>query len=234
MLEGLKRQVYEANMLLVTYNLVTFTWGNASGLDVDSGIVAIKPSGVAYETLSPDDIVLLSLKTGQVVEGRLNPSSDAQTHLILYRAFPGIGGVVHTHSRHATAFAQAEQALKCYGTTHADTFYGAVPVTRPLTEDEIKRDYEANTGRVIVETFEKHNIDPLAVPAALVSKHAPFTWGKNARAAADTSAVLEEVARMAILTRTLDSDVRAADRAILDKHYLRKHGKDAYYGQKEG
>lgn len=233
MLKKLRKDVYEANMLLVKHKLVTFTWGNASGLDPDAGIVAIKPSGVPYEKLTPDDIVLMSLEDGSVVDGKLNPSSDAATHLELYRAFPGVLGVVHTHSRYATAFAQAEEALPCYGTTHADTFFGMVPVTRALTIKEIQSDYEANTGKVIVETFKERGITPLAIPAALVSKHAPFTWGKSALSAAEASAVLEEVARMAIFTRMIRADTPPASDAILQKHYLRKHGKDAYYGQKK-
>lgn len=231
MLEKLKQQVYEANMLLPRYGLVTFTWGNVSAIDRDAGLVVIKPSGVAYEVMKAQDMVVVDLE-GNVVEGTLNPSSDTPTHLRLYQAFSGIGGIVHTHSTQATAFAQAEKDILCYGTTHADYFYGCVPVTRHLTPEEIQSDYEANTGAVIIETFQRRGIDPSATPAVVVRKHGPFTWGKDAFKAVENAAVLEEVARMALLTEQLNPAVAPAAQEIMDKHYFRKHGANAYYGQK--
>lgn len=231
MLEELKKTVYEANMLLPKYGLVTFTWGNVSAIDRESGLVVIKPSGVSYETMRADQMVVVDMQ-GRVVEGDLNPSSDTATHLELYRNFPNAGGVVHTHSIQATAFAQAERDIPCYGTTHADYFYGCVPVTRMLTRAEIEENYELNTGKVIVETFRGRAIDPDATPAVVVRKHGPFTWGKTAHKAVENAAVLEVVAQMALLTEQINHHVLPAPTAILDKHYFRKHGANAYYGQK--
>lgn len=228
MLEALKQAVYEANMLLPKYGLVTFTWGNVSGIDRKTGILAIKPSGVPYETLTPEDMVLVDLD-GNVVEGSLNPSSDTPTHIELYKAFPDIGGVVHTHSPYATARAQAGRNVPCYGTTHADYFYGPIPCARGLTTQELE-DYEANTGRVIAETFQQ--LDASAIPAVLCRHHGPFAWGKTPQKAAETAAVLEEVVKMAAYTEVNDPQAAPVPQALLDKHYLRKHGKNAYYGQK--
>lgn len=229
MLENIKREVYEANLKLVEYGLVLFTWGNVSQMDRESGLVVIKPSGVAYDKMTPDDMVVMTLD-GKKAEGKLNPSSDTPTHLELYRRFPEIGGVAHTHSTFAVAFAQAASEIPCFGTTHADFAFGAVPCTRDLTKDEIENDYELNTGRVIAECFEKNSIDCNAVPAVLVHSHGPFSWGENAYQAAKNSAVLEEVAKMAYLSRTLGA--KPASENIVQKHYFRKHGENAYYGQK--
>lgn len=229
MLENIKREVYEANLKLVKYGLVLFTWGNVSQIDRESGLVVIKPSGVAYDKMTPDDMVVMTLD-GKKAEGKLNPSSDTPTHLELYRRFPEIGGVAHTHSTFAVAFAQAASEIPCFGTTHADFAFGTVPCTRDLTKDEIENDYELNTGRVIAECFEKNSIDCNAVPAVLVHSHGPFSWGKNAYQAAKNSAVLEEVAKMAYLSRTLGA--KPASENIVQKHYFRKHGENAYYGQK--
>ena len=231
MLENLKTEVWKANMELPKRGLVLYTWGNASGIDRDRGLVVIKPSGVKYEELSEKDMVVLELATGQTVEGTLRPSSDAKTHLELYKAFPQIGGIVHTHSTCAAAWAQAGKDLPCYGTTHADYFYGSVPCTRQLTKAELE-EYEKQTGLVIVETFRERQIDPSAVPAVLCHSHGPFAWGENPAQALYHAAVLEEVAKMALLTRQVNPDVRPAPRRILDKHYFRKHGANAYYGQK--
>lgn len=231
MFEKLKQQVFEANLLLPKYGLVTFTWGNVSQIDRAHGVVAIKPSGVSYEAMRPEQMVILDLM-GNVIEGEMNPSSDTPTHLELYRCFPGVGGIVHTHSTHATSFAQAEREVPCYGTTHADYFYGSVPVTRMLTAQEIQHDYELNTGRVIVEAFESGKLDPMATPAVVVRKHGPFTWGSDALKAVENAAVLEVVAQMAILTHSLAPDVPPAPSEVMDKHYFRKHGPGAYYGQK--
>ena len=231
MLEELKKQVYEANMLLPAYHLVTFTWGNVSGIDREKGLFVIKPSGVPYEELKPEDMVVIDLQ-GNKVEGDMNPSSDTPTHAELYRRFKDIGGVVHTHSRWATAMAQAEMDLPCFGTTHADHFYGSVPCTRHLSAGEIQSDYERNTGKVIIETFEYLKIDPVAVPAVLVCKHGPFTWGSTPQKAVENALVLEECAYMAFISKTLtDNQVSPAPKALQDKHYLRKHGANAYYGQ---
>ena len=230
--EALREQVYEANMLLPRHGLVTFTWGNVSGIDRARGLVVIKPSGVEYEALTPRDMVVLDLESGRVVEGGLNPSSDTRTHLELYRAFPDLGGVVHTHSPSAVAWAQAGRDIPCYGTTHADYFYGPVPCARQLTQAEIDEDYEKNTGAVIVETFRRRGLDPMHLPGVICSSHGPFTWGKDAAQAVYHAVVLEEVAKMAILTREVDPSASPAPQRVQDKHFLRKHGPAAYYGQK--
>ncbi len=229
-LEAMKQRVYEQNMRLAKEGLVTLTWGNVSEIDRGKGIVVIKPSGVPYEKMSKDDMVVLDLD-GNVIEGKLNPSSDTPTHLELYRKFPNIGGIVHTHSTHAVAFAQARQSIVSLGTTHADTFYKEIPCTRALTKEEIESDYELNTGKVIVETFASR--DPIATPGVIVASHGPFSWGKSAKEAVDHAIVLEEVAKMAILTRIIDARVAPIDPNLEEKHYQRKHGKNAYYGQKE-
>lgn len=231
MLEALKQQVLEANLLLPKYGLVTFTWGNVSGVDRERGLVVIKPSGVAYEGMTAEDMVVVSLETGERVEGRWKPSSDTATHLELYRAFPDIGGIVHTHSPHAVAWAQAGEDIPCYGTTHADYFYGPVPCARHLTQEELEAGYERSTGTVIVETFRARGIDPAAVPAVICRSHGPFTWGKDPAEAVYHAAVLEEVSKMAILTRQVSPTAAPAPQRIQDKHYFRKHGANAYYGQ---
>ena len=233
MLEELKQRVYEANMLLPRYGLVTFTWGNASEIDWDWGIFAIKPSGVAYDGLTADDMVLVDLE-GNKVEGRYNPSSDTATHLELYKAFQQIGGIVHTHSSYATSWAQAGLSIPCYGTTHADYIYGEVPCVRNLTKDEIEDAYEKNTGILIVEEFKRMGKDVTAVPAVLCKNHGPFTWGKNADEAVHNAVVLEEVAKMAYRARLINPDIMPAPQELQDKHYYRKHGKNAYYGQGQG
>lgn len=232
MLEQLKKSVLEANLLLPRYGLVTFTWGNVSAIDRDSGLIAIKPSGVEYDGMTVEDIVLVDLITGETVEGNRKPSSDTPTHLALYRAFPTIGGIVHTHSRYATSFAQAGIGVLPFGTTHADYFYGEIPCTRSMTGGEIRGEYEKETGGVIVETFGERNISPEEVPAVLVRNHGPFAWGKDAAEAVYHAVVLEEVAAMNLHTLSLDPNVSAMPRTLLDKHYLRKHGENAYYGQK--
>ena len=231
MLEELKRQVCEANLELPRRGLVTYTWGNVSGIDRERGLVVIKPSGVDYQDLTPDMLVVLDLN-GNRIEGTLNPSSDTKTHLELYKAYPALGGVVHTHSTHAVAFAQARRDLPALGTTHADYFYGPVPCTRELTPAEVDEDYERNTGKVIVETFSARGIDPVHVPGVLCASHGPFTWGKDPAQAVYHAVVLEEVARMALLTLTIDSAAAPAPQHVLDKHFHRKHGPGAYYGQK--
>lgn len=230
MLEELRRKVWQANMDLPRLGLVLFTWGNVSGIDRSAGLVVIKPSGVSYEDLRPEALTVVDLD-GRVVEGTLRPSSDTRTHLALYRAFPELGGVVHTHSTFAAAWAQAGMDLPCYGTTHADYFYGAVPCARALTQAEVESDYEGNTGRVIVETFRSRALDPMAVPGVLCRSHGPFTWGADPAGAVYHAAVLEEVAKMALLTRRLDPGAGPAPQYVQDKHYLRKHGPGAYYGQ---
>lgn len=230
MLETLKQQVLEANLLLPEYGLVTFTWGNVSGIDRASGLVVIKPSGVSYKGMTAEDMVVVDL-AGKVVEGRLKPSSDTVTHLELYKAFANIGGVVHTHSRWATTFAQAGRAVEATGTTHADYFYGAVPCTRLLTPEEIQRDYETETGKLIVETFAGLGLDPDAVPAVLFQSHGPFCWGKSPAKAVENAVVLEEVAFMQYHALGLTPALGPMQQELLDKHYLRKHGKTAYYGQ---
>ena len=229
MLEELKKEVYEANMLLPKYGLVTFTWGNVSGIDREKGLFVIKPSGVDYDKLTPDDMVVMDLE-GNRVEGTLNPSSDTKTHLILYNRFPKIGGVVHTHSPWATSWAQAGRDIPCYGTTHADYIYGSVPCARNLNEEELKN-YEWNTGVLIADLFEERKLDPMAVPCVLCKNHGPFTWGKDAAEAVHNAVVLEEVARMAIRTELLNPQVQPAPDSIRDKHFFRKHGENAYYGQ---
>lgn len=231
MLEKLKEQVYEANMLLPKYNLVTFTWGNVSGIDREKGLVVIKPSGVDYEKLSPENMVVVDLD-GNVIEGDLNPSSDTATHCVLYKHFPNIKGVVHTHSPWAVIFAQAGLDIPAAGTTHADTFYGPIPVSRPMKKEEVINDYEKQTGEVIIETFRTKNLDPDQIPAILVNDHGPFTWGKSPLDAVHNAVVLEEVARMTYHTMKLNPDRIEMDQYLLDKHFLRKHGKNAYYGQK--
>ena len=231
MLNDLKKLVWQANYDLVRYGLVILTFGNVSGIDRRKGIVAIKPSGVPYSKLSPPDLVLVDL-AGRVVEGKLSPSSDTPTHLALYRAFPTIGGVAHAHSEYATAFAQAGREIPCFGTTHADHFNGPVPVTRFLTKREVGKDYEANTGRVIAERFA--GLDPLETPAVLVAGHGPFGWGAGPAEAVRNSLVLEKVAKMALLTRLANSEAADLPGYLLDKHYQRKHGPGAYYGQGRG
>ena len=233
MLDELRQKVYQANLELPRRGLVLYTWGNVSGIDREKGLVVIKPSGVAYDQLTPECLVVVDLD-GNVVEGDLNPSSDTKTHLELYRAFPQIGGVVHTHSTFAAAWAQAGQDMPCYGTTHADYFYGAVPCARSLTAEEVETDYEGNTGKVIVETFRSRGLDPAAVPGVLCRSHGPFTWGKDPAQAVYHAAVLEEIAKMALLTRQLNPCAAPAPQYVQDKHYLRKHGPNAYYGQGRG
>ena len=228
MLETLKSQVLAANLELVQRGLVLYTFGNASGIDRERGLVVIKPSGVPYETMSAGDMVVSDLD-GRILDSRLKPSSDLATHLELYRAFPQIGGVVHTHSEYATGWAQAGREIPAYGTTHADYFYGPVPVTEELSAEEIGGEYVLNTGRKIVERFR--TLDPLAVPAVLVAGHAPFTWGRDAEQAAYHAVVLEAVARMAFYTATLNPECRGVSQALLDRHYFRKHGAKATYGQ---
>jgi L-ribulose-5-phosphate 4-epimerase len=229
MLEELKKEVYEGNMLLPKYKLVTFTWGNVSAIDRESGLIVIKPSGVDYEKMGPEDMVVVNL-SGEVVEGKYKPSSDTPTHIKLYKDFPEVGGIVHTHSRWATIFAQAGKCIKPYGTTQADYFYNEIPCTRDMTPEEIKVDYEYNTGGVIVEAFK--GINPTHVPAVLVKNHGPFTWGKDAMDAVHNSVVLEEVAMMAWNTEVLTRHtVEAMPKELIEKHFMRKHGPNAYYGQ---
>lgn len=228
MLETLKQKVFAANLLLPKHNLAIFTWGNASEIDRESGIFAIKPSGVDYDKMTPDDMVLVNLD-GEIVEGKYKPSSDTPTHLELYRAFKNIGGVVHTHSRWATSFAQAGVGIPALGTTHADYFYGEIPCTRDMTKAEINGEYEKETGTVIIKAFK--NIDPMSVPAVLVKSHGPFTWGTSADDAVHNAVVLEEAAFMAYHALTLNLGLTSMNNTLLDKHYLRKHGANAYYGQ---
>ncbi|EXU76910.1 L-ribulose-5-phosphate 4-epimerase [Erwinia papayae] len=230
-LQMLKQQVLEANLALPRHQLVTFTWGNVSAIDRDSNQVAIKPSGVEYDNMTVEDIVVLDLESGRVIEGKKKPSSDTATHLALYRAFNDIGGIVHTHSRHATIWSQAGQDLPALGTTHADYFYGTIPCTRLMTEQEIVNDYEHNTGQVIIETFQSRGISPTDIPGVLINAHGPFAWGKDASAAVHNAVVLEEVAYMGIFSRQLKPAIDSMQKQLLDKHFLRKHGKNAYYGQ---
>ena len=230
MLEMLKQQVLEANLLLPKYGLVTFTWGNVSAIDRETGLVVIKPSGVPYEGMTAEDMVVVDLD-GKVVEGKWRPSSDTPTHVELYKAFPNIGGVCHTHSSYATSWAQAGRDIPCYGTTHADHFYGDVPCLRCLTKEEIEEAYEHNTGTLIVTEFSRLHLNPVAMPAVLLKNHGPFTWGKDAVAAVHNAVVLEVCAKMAYRTEQINPNVQPAPQELQDKHYLRKHGKNAYYGQ---
>ena len=225
----LKSDVFRRNLELVEHGLVVLTWGNVSGIDREAGLVAIKPSGVPYASMTAEDIVVVDLE-GRTVEGRLNPSSDLPTHLALYRAFPSVGGIVHTHSPKAVAWAQARRGIPAFGTTHADHFHGAVPCTRELTPAEVAEDYELNTGRVIEERF--HDLDAEAFPGVLVAGHGPFTWGPTPRKAVENAVALEQIAAMALDTLRLDPDAEPASSYVLDKHYFRKHGPGAYYGQK--
>ena len=231
MLEQLKKEVYEANMLLPRYGLVTFTWGNVSGIDRENGLFVIKPSGVEYEKLTPEDMVVVDLE-GNKVEGRYDPSSDTPTHTELYNRFPQIGGIVHTHSAWATSWGQAGRDIPCYGTTHADYFYGAIPCVRNLTKEEIAEAYEKNTGVVIADEFERQKIDHTAVPAVLCRNHGVFAWGKDAAEAVHNAVVTEEVAKMAARSEFLNPDIKPAPQELQDKHYYRKHGENAYYGQR--
>ena len=227
----LRQRVYKANMDLPVHGLVKFTWGNVSAIDREKGLIVIKPSGVLYEELSPENMVVSDLE-GNVVEGDLNPSSDLPTHVELYKAFAEVGGIVHTHSTEGVAWAQAGRDIPCYGTTHADTFYGAIPCARALTLEEINGAYEKETGKVIIEEFQKRSLDPMAVAGVTVRNHGPFAWGKDEQAAVYNAVVLEEAARMARYTEGINPDVKEVPQALKDKHYLRKHGKNAYYGQK--
>lgn len=233
MLEELKQAVYEANMDLPRHGLVTFTWGNVSGIDREQGLFVIKPSGVDYEKLSPQDMVVMDLD-GNKVEGDYKPSSDTATHLELYKAFPEIGGIVHTHSSYATSWAQAGRSIPCYGTTHADYMYGEIPCLRCLTKEEIDGAYEENTGHLIVDAYRELGKDVMAVPAVLCKNHGPFAWGKDAHEAVHNAVVLEEVAKMAYRAETINPRIQPAPQELQDKHYYRKHGANAYYGQNIG
>ena len=230
MLEELKKKVYEANMQLPKYGLVTFTWGNVSEIDRETGYFAIKPSGVEYEKLTPDDMVIMDLE-GNKIEGKYNPSSDTATHIEIYKAFEKVGGVVHTHSSYATSWAQAGRSIPCYGTTHADYIYGEVPCVRCLTKEEIDGAYEKNTGILIVNDFNEKHRDPVAVPGVLCKNHGVFSWGKDAHEAVHNSVVIEEVAKMAFRCELINPEVKPAPQELQDKHYYRKHGANAYYGQ---
>jgi len=232
MLEQLKQQVLEANLSLPRYGLVTFTWGNVSAIDRESGLMVIKPSGVSYALMTVDDMVVVELESGKVVEGSKRPSSDTDTHRALYLAWPQIGGIVHTHSRHATIWAQAGRDIPAWGTTHADDFYGNIPCSRKMLQAEIVDRYEWQTGQVIVETLRQRDISPLEIPAVLVNSHGPFAWGKTADDAVHSAVVLEEVAYMAIFSQQLAPELPQMQQDLLDKHYLRKHGANAWYGQK--
>lgn len=232
MLQELRKRVYETNMELQRKGLVKFTWGNVSGIDRENNLVVIKPSGVKYEELTPENMVITNLD-GDIIEGDLNPSSDLKTHLELYKNFPNIGGVVHTHSEEAVAWAQAGRDIISYGTTHADYFYGDIPCARSLTKEEVNSAYEKETGTVIVETFRNRNIDPKYIPGIIVRNHGPFTWGKDPEEAVYHAVVLEEVAKMARKTEQINKEVDRVDQYLLEKHFLRKHGKNAYYGQKK-
>lgn len=230
MLEDLKQIVCKANLELVKRGVVIYTWGNVSGIDREEGLVVIKPSGVDYDNMCANDMVVVDLKTGEVIEGKLKPSSDTPTHLEIYNNFPEVAGVVHTHSINAVAFAQAGMDIKALGTTHADYFYGDVPCTRELSEAEVKDGYELNTGKVIVETIKKRNIEPMAIPGIVVKNHGPFTWGNSPQNAVHNAVVLENVAEMNLKTHLLNPNA-AISKYVLDKHYYRKHGENAYYGQ---
>jgi len=229
--DQLKTEVCQANKDIVDAGLVLLTWGNVSGVDRDAGVLAIKPSGVDYNKLRPEDIVIVSLETGETVEGDLRPSSDTPTHRVLYQSFPNTGGVVHTHSTCATSCAQANRAIPCLGTTHADHFYGTVPLTRPLTDQEIQDDYEWNTGVVIVERFKEGGLNADDIPGVLVAGHAPFAWGKSIQGAVQNAIVLEAIAQTMVVTKQLNPNIQPIPQGLLDKHFLRKHGKNAYYGQ---
>ena len=229
MYEQLKESVYKANIELQTQKLVIFTWGNVSGIDRDANVVAIKPSGISYDQLTPNEIVLLDLD-GNIIEGKMNPSSDTPTHLELYRNFESVGGICHTHSPNATTWAQACMDIPCFGTTHADYFYGEIPVTEVMSAKEIESDYELNTGKVIVRRFKGK--DPMEMPAVLVANHGPFTWGKTPQKAVENAVVLEQIAATALGTIVLNKNQKNISKVLLNKHYLRKHGKNAYYGQK--
>ncbi|NOZ75647.1 MAG: L-ribulose-5-phosphate 4-epimerase [FCB group bacterium] len=230
MLSELKEKVFQANIDIYKKGLVIYTWGNVSGIDREKGIIAIKPSGVDYDTLKPEDMVLVGLD-GQVIEGAYNPSTDTKTHLVLYNHFETVEGVVHTHAVHSTVYAQAHEPIPCLGTTHADHFYGEIPVTEMMTDEEIGGDYETETGRLIVRTFEEKHLNPADVPAVLVASHGPFVWGSSVDKAVYNAVTLEEIAKMALYTSLLNPDIRGIKQTLLDKHYLRKHGKDSYYGQ---
>lgn len=234
MLEDLKKEVYEANMLLPKHGLVVFTWGNVSGIDREKGLMVIKPSGVEYDDMKAEDMVVVDLATGEKVEGDMNPSSDTDTHLVLYRAFPNIGGIVHTHSRWAVSFAQAGRGIPAMGTTQGDYFYGEIPCTRKMTPEEIAGKYELETGNVIVETFKERNINADYVPGVLVNSHGPFCWGTDPKNAVHNAVVMEEVSFMDFHALMLEPDRGSMQQELLDKHYLRKHGPNAYYGQSKG
>ncbi len=227
----LKKKVYEANMLLPKYSLVTLTWGNVSGIDRESGLMVIKPSGVPYDKLTPANMCVVDIADGSVKDEGFRPSSDTLTHVELYRAYSDIGGVVHTHSAYATAWAQACRGIPCYGTTHADHFYGEIPCIRPLTQEELDEGYEMNTGRVIISEFERLGIDPAAVPGCLCSCHGPFCWGKDPEDAVNCAVITEECAKMAFMTEVINNKAEVIPQRIMDKHYYRKHGEGAYYGQ---
>lgn len=227
----LREKVLYTNKLLPKLDLVLFTWGNVSEVDRDNNVFAIKPSGVSYDEMKAEDIVIVSLETGEVIEGELKPSTDTETHRILYNEFEDIGGIVHTHSTWATSWSQSKRNLPAYGTTHADTFYGNVPCTRNLTKEEMADNYELSTGEVIVETFENLNIDPQDIPSVLVSGHGPFSWGEDSEEAVYNAKVLEQCAKTAFITESINNDIQEVDEALLDKHYLRKHGEESYYGQ---
>lgn len=230
MLEELKKKVLEANLELPKKGLITYTWGNVSGIDREKGLIVIKPSGVSYEEMKAEDMVVVDME-GNIIEGDLNPSSDTPTHLVLYNEFKEIGGIVHTHSAWATSWAQAGKSIPCYGTTHADYFYGSIPCTRKMNVEEIQGQYEEETGVVIANIFE--GINPMFVPGVIVNNHGPFAWGKDASQAVHNAVVLEEVAKMAYRTESLNPDIKSIDNDLLDKHFLRKHGANAYYGQKK-
>ena len=230
MLEELKKEVYEANMLLPKYKMVTFTWGNVSGIDREKGLFVIKPSGVDYDIMKADDMVLIDLE-GKKIEGKYKPSSDTATHIELYKAFPEIGAIVHTHSSYATSWAQARKDIPAFGTTHADYFYGDIPCARALTKEEIENDYEKNTGLVIIETLKERNINPMDIPGIIIASHGPFAWGKDSRQAVYNAVVLEELSKMAYRTIQINPNIKSVEKYLLDKHYFRKHGKNAYYGQ---
>lgn len=232
MLEKLKEDVYEANLELVRRGVVIYTWGNASGIDREKGIVVIKPSGIDYDKMKPDDMVAVDLMSGKKVEGKYNPSSDTATHLELYRAIPDIGGITHTHSINAVAFAQAGLDIPALGTTHADYFYGPIPCTRELSQREVEEDYEGNTGKVIVATLNERSVNPMAIPGVVVKNHGPFSWGENVEDSVYHAVVMEVVAEMSLKTLMLDSNA-CMPQYIMDKHYMRKHGPNAYYGQEE-